>query len=121
MQKNLTLDPSLQQRKKKRFDKGRGEIADGSETENLSEESLSDGDSDDSEVSQDMALPKYKKFFTQDGPAVKLKDIPAHYKKFTSRHVPYLYGTFNNWQPQPMIPVSKIAESFDTEPAPDFL
>ena len=58
---------------------------DGSDTESLSDASaVSECDSDNSEVSQDMTLPKYKKFFTQDGPAVRLKDIPEHYKQFTS-------------------------------------
>lgn len=33
---------------------------------------------------------------------------------------PYLYGSFNNWQPQPMIKVSKIALALDTTVEPDY-
>ena len=32
-----------------------------------------------------------------------------------------IYGKFNNWQPQPMIGVNKIAMSLNEEPKPDFL
>lgn len=34
---------------------------------------------------------------------------------------PYLYGQFNNWQPQPMIKVTKIALALDTAQEPNYL
>jgi len=34
---------------------------------------------------------------------------------------PMIYGSFNNWQPQPLIRVSHLARALDKRPTPDFI
>jgi hypothetical protein len=50
-----------------------------------------------------------------DGPAIVLPSERCR-SKLHGKVVPMLYGQFNNWQAQPMIPITKVAEVLDPNP-----
>ena len=106
---STTLDPKLTQELKKRvwneklqnFEEVDDEKQDGFE----SEIALSEKSSEDLNKT-------IKDFYRPAGTALELNRMPQYAKRHTTH--PMLYGEFNNWQAQPMIPVNKIAQALDT-------
>ena len=60
----------------------------------------------------------YHEFFEATKTTIFIKKLPRHVRNFKT---PMLYGDFNNWMPQPMIPVHRFSLALNNDNIPDVI
>ena len=117
--RRATLDASLLAKKKKRrFDFERGiviEVDSEDESQEISSDSSS-GSQSPADGNADAASN-----MCSSRPSSNTKPQHKAPRRKTLYNGPTIYGSWNNWQPQPLIKVDVMARVLNTKPPPDFL